>query len=131
MTTTPDATFTQDELRIAVPQTLTCETLVYLLRDETGRAWIGFDEPTLSPHSGVMGHFVPSRSSKEGSVSADGDHVSFVIPASASHEMDGAGIAYLAPAELLATLVPPAPSQEPEGAAADGATSEGRSSEEG
>lgn len=118
MTSTTSATHSHThastgDLRISVPATLVCESLVYVLRDETGRAWVGYDERTKHPTGGVMGHLVPGDAVTIGSVTGDGDHLSFVIPARSSHELSGKGVAYLAPPSLLGTPeLPDDPAQE-------------------
>lgn len=91
-------------LQIPTPTTLNCESLIYVLRDELGRRWLGTDDITVQP-GGVMGHLLPEQGVEEGSVEAAGDHVTFLIPRTGPTGFDGAGVAYLFPSGLLDALI--------------------------
>ena len=111
--TTPNTAATDDandtakvvpRLQIPTPTTLTCESLIYVLRDEFDRRWLGTDDITVQP-GGVMGHLLPRQGVIEGSVEAAGDHVTFAIPRTGPTGFSGAGVAYLFPSGLLDALI--------------------------
>ena len=102
----PDPSSPADGTASAVPTTLTCVSLRYVLQDEKGGLWMGRDLPAPGQGGGVMAHLLPETNRSAHSIEVKGADVVFVIPPIPTlNQLSGRGTAVRLPVELQAELL--------------------------